>query len=347
VADSLSTTLVFADVGSTTFFLNMLLDNVSVSEIDEGLPTFTTQLANVATAEGRSATFSVAATGSGPLTYQWRRAGVDIPGAAESFLTLTNVSIADAGDYDVVVSNPFGMLISSAAMLTVVPPAILLNGSFEYGSAGWILSGSVATSTKPLYEFSDGAAMLHFNFGQQTPNGEISQSFSTTIGQTYQLAFDLGAFSTLVQREQRIQVIVEGESVLLSEVRTATSPGDGTDYQPHSFTFVADSTTTTLRFRDVSVQTMNVDLALDNVRIAAPATGEPGAAFASIARTSGGYMVQFHGLPGHHYDVQRSEDLKTWVTLIDVEAGPGGIGTCEDGNPPDGVAFYRTVLKSN
>src|SRR5206468_1127876 len=56
---------------------------------------------------GASATFSVTASGTG-LSYQWVRNGSPIPGATASSLALTNIQLADAGSYDVVVSGVCG-----------------------------------------------------------------------------------------------------------------------------------------------------------------------------------------------------------------------------------------------
>lgn len=79
---------------------------------------------------GGTASFTVAATGSTPLSYQWERAeaGTDawaaIPGATASTYTLANVQAADTGDrFRVVVSNSAGSQTSSAATLTVNPGA--------------------------------------------------------------------------------------------------------------------------------------------------------------------------------------------------------------------------------
>ena len=64
--------------------------------------------------EGDDVSFYVVADADGaPLVYQWRKEGVDIPGATASFYTLTNVTTADAGDYDVVIAGQAGFECSS------------------------------------------------------------------------------------------------------------------------------------------------------------------------------------------------------------------------------------------
>jgi hypothetical protein len=80
-----------------------------------------TQPANQTACVGGSATFTVAASGSGTLTYQWRKGGVAIPGATAASFTINPVAAGDAGSYDVVVSSSCGTVTSSAATLTVNP----------------------------------------------------------------------------------------------------------------------------------------------------------------------------------------------------------------------------------
>jgi len=89
-------------------------------------PTITTQPADVAAALGSNATFSVTASGSPPLYYQWYKNGIAVPGANLDYITLTGLTSNDAGKYAVSITNLYGSIISSNATLTVViPPARL------------------------------------------------------------------------------------------------------------------------------------------------------------------------------------------------------------------------------
>ncbi len=69
-----------------------------------------------------SLSFSVVAVGPGTLSYQWQLDGTNILGATNSSLTFIFLQYSNAGTYSVVVSNSFGPLFSSNAVLTVVPP---------------------------------------------------------------------------------------------------------------------------------------------------------------------------------------------------------------------------------
>jgi len=72
--------------------------------------------------EGMPAYFSVVASGSRPLRYQWQRNGVNIPGAVYSFFYLPAATAGDAGTYRVIVTNDVGSVTSAGAVLTVTAP---------------------------------------------------------------------------------------------------------------------------------------------------------------------------------------------------------------------------------
>lgn len=68
---------------------------------------------------GRNVTFSANVTGSHPLSFEWRKDGIRIPGATDSACTITNVTMTDVGDYQVVVRNSIGTAVSRPASLYV------------------------------------------------------------------------------------------------------------------------------------------------------------------------------------------------------------------------------------
>jgi glucose/arabinose dehydrogenase len=83
-------------------------------------PQITTQPVDRTVAVGQPATFSVSASGTAPLSYQWRQNGGDIPGATGPSYTLPSATPADSGStFVAVVSNSFGSVPSNPATLTV------------------------------------------------------------------------------------------------------------------------------------------------------------------------------------------------------------------------------------
>lgn len=83
------------------------------------VPAITTPPASQLVTSGTTATFTVVATGTAPLRYQWYKNGEEINRAESSSLALTNPRINDAGIYSVKVSNAVGSVISAPATLTV------------------------------------------------------------------------------------------------------------------------------------------------------------------------------------------------------------------------------------
>jgi hypothetical protein len=85
-------------------------------------PTITTQPANQTVTAGQTATFSVSANGTAPLSYQWQKNGAAITAATLNSYTTAVTTTADSGAlFRVVVSNAAGNVTSNTAMLTVNP----------------------------------------------------------------------------------------------------------------------------------------------------------------------------------------------------------------------------------
>lgn len=83
-------------------------------------PTITTQPANQTVTAGQTATFSVVAAGTGPLTYQWQENGTAISGATSNSYTTPVTTAANSGEqFSVTITNAFGNITSSTATLTV------------------------------------------------------------------------------------------------------------------------------------------------------------------------------------------------------------------------------------
>ena len=82
-------------------------------------PTIITQPISQTVNEGSSVTFSVVATGTEPLSYQWYKDSSPISGATDSSYTIGSAKASDEGSYFVIVSNSVGNAVSSVATLTV------------------------------------------------------------------------------------------------------------------------------------------------------------------------------------------------------------------------------------
>ncbi len=87
------------------------------------LPSFTTQPVSQTIIAGANVTFSAVATGTPTPTHQWKFNGTAISGATGTSYTISNTTTANAGTYTVTATNARGSVTSSAATLTVQPPA--------------------------------------------------------------------------------------------------------------------------------------------------------------------------------------------------------------------------------
>jgi hypothetical protein len=119
-------------------------------------PSITTQPASQTVTAGQTASFSVAATGTAPLTYQWQKNSVAISGATSSnYTTPATISSDNGAQFTVVVTNTAGSVTSNAAALTVsatpVAPSITTQPASRTVTAGQTTSFRVeAAGTAPL-----------------------------------------------------------------------------------------------------------------------------------------------------------------------------------------------------
>jgi len=124
----------------------------AVLEVLAVAPRLETAPLSQAAAVGSNAVFSVAASGSLPLSYQWYDNGTHaIHGAVNPSLLLTNLQLAQAGAYSVRVANPVGAVISSPAKLTVygLAPTLVSPPSGNNVGAGATVEFSVAAAGSP------------------------------------------------------------------------------------------------------------------------------------------------------------------------------------------------------
>lgn len=154
-------------------------------------PAITTQPTSRTVTAGSSTTFTVVASGTNPLTYQWRFNGTAISGATSASYTLANAQSANAGGYTAVVTNSAGSATSNAATLTVTSsptaPAITTQPASQTVTVGSSVTFTVAASgTGPLsyqWRFNGGAI-----------SGATSASFTIASAQTS----NAGNYSALV-----------------------------------------------------------------------------------------------------------------------------------------------------
>ncbi len=151
-------------------------------------PSISIQPTNQTVVVGGSVTFSVAADGTPPLSYQWNFKGTNIGGATNTSLTLTNVQLSQAGNYAVLVTNLYGSILSSNAVLTVIPsgactpaPSGLVSWWRAEGNANDSIGTNNGTSTGGI-TYTNGEVGQAFVFNNTTSYIPVPASPSLNIG---------------------------------------------------------------------------------------------------------------------------------------------------------------------
>ncbi|TAL06076.1 MAG: HYR domain-containing protein [Verrucomicrobia bacterium] len=150
-------------------------------------PGIQTNPASLVRCAGDSASFSAAASGTAPLSYQWRKNGGNIAGANAATYTIPSVTPADAASYDVVVTNACGTATSSAATLSLNSPTTATSLTSKTNCPGGTVTFSTtAGGTGPFSYawFKDGNAL-------PTPTNNTLTLNPVTLG-------DAGLYSVVV-----------------------------------------------------------------------------------------------------------------------------------------------------
>jgi hypothetical protein len=233
------TVLVSNTVGSVTSSAATLTVNTAAVA-----PSITTQPTSQTATAGQTATFNVVATGTAPLSYQWRKNGVAISGAISAGYTTPATTSSDNGaQFIVLVSNTVGSVTSSAATLTVntapVAPSITTQPASQTVTAGQTATFSVAaTGTAPLsYQWrKNGAAISGATLASYTTpatattdNGaQFTALVSNSVGGVTSSAATLTVNATIVApsitAQPASQTVTAGQTATFNVAATGTAP---------------------------------------------------------------------------------------------------------------------------
>lgn len=124
-------------------------------------PAITQQPTAVSVSQGETATFNVSASGSAPLTYQWKKNNITINGATSATYSITNAQTTAAGNYKVTITNSAGSVTSNEVALSVIAN-----------------KAPVASITSPAktYLYVAGTSISFAGTGTDTEDGELPAS---------------------------------------------------------------------------------------------------------------------------------------------------------------------------
>ncbi len=193
---------------------------------------------------GDSATFTVSATGTSPLSYQWQKNGADITGAAGSDYTTPAVTKADSGSqFRCIVSNAGGVDTSEVAVLsvtdTIVRPEIIIhpqNKSVFVGESA--IFDIVASGTAPLsYRWQKNSADIPGETGTEytilaaasQDSGSlfrciVSNAAGADTSEEALLKVYQDIIAPVITTQPLLQSVTEGQTATFSIVATGTAP---------------------------------------------------------------------------------------------------------------------------
>src|SRR5712691_11334709 len=207
-------------------------------------PTITTQPGNQIVTAGQTATFTVVATGTVPLAYQWQKNGANISGATSVSYTTPATTTADSGSaFAVVVTNTAGTVTSAAATLTVNPapvaPAITTQPVNQTVTAGQTATFTVvATGTAPLgYQWQkNGASIAGATAASYTTpattTADSGSAFTVVVTNTAGTVTSAAATLTVnpapvapaITSQPANQTVTAGQTATFTVVATGTAP---------------------------------------------------------------------------------------------------------------------------
>jgi len=207
-----------------------------------GPPTILLHPIKVIVSSGETASFAITAAGAQPLSYQWRRNGVDladdgrITGVDTGMLEIANCTSGDEGSYDCLVTNSVGSATSNAATLSVrpLPDGCLGNGSFENGFTSGLANNWIKFNVAGAVTCASSTDARTGTYSQQ-----VQSVNSSNTGGAYQQV------GVVPGQPYTFSVWVKTSNSSVMEGYLGVDPAGGTDWNsvPTQYTDFTSSTT--------------------------------------------------------------------------------------------------------
>ncbi len=344
-------------------------------------PIITSQPAGQAAGLGATATFSVGAFGAMPFGYQWQFNHSNILAAANATATnatlvLNNVQPANAGNYSVLVSNPFGSTNSSNAVLTFLfPPTITLEPVSQLvrpGCTVTFISGATGSGTL-LYQWQLNGSNLPAqnntsltlvniqmtNFGNYTMIA--SNAYGAATSTVAVLALDhlpvpgnivLQRFPGAGVRMNTGDILAgatdaDGDPLSLGGIAAVSAAGGTVTLNgPSIYYYPPPGLTNTDSFNYTISDGHCGGIAVGAVHVEVRSDLNPASRVTIFQLGNGSVQVIFDGMPGVAYRVQTTDSLTSpnWQDVTTLTAGQYGTYIYVDSPATNGpVRYFRSV----
>lgn len=202
-------------------------------------PSITTQPASKTVSAGQAATFSVSATGTAPLTYQWKKNGANVGTNASSYTTPATSASDNNAKFTVTVTNSVSSATSNAATLTVnVPPAITTQPANQNVNVGQTAKFSVvaAGSGTLSYQWKKNGANVGTNASSYTTpattssdnNAQftvtVTDSVSSVTSNAATLSVNTPSTAPSISAQPANQTVIAGQTATFTVSATGTAP---------------------------------------------------------------------------------------------------------------------------
>jgi hypothetical protein len=303
-------------------------------------PTIVQLPLSVVTRVTSNVTFSVTAIGPGPITYQWRFNGVDIPGATSPTLFLFNVQGSDSGTYEVRVTNPTATVSATASLLVQVPPVITQQPLGATVAAGSSVSFTVSATGNPfpfgfrwrrngiLYTFISTNSTTSTIVLNNVNNGNAGAWTAVVTNQALTTgAISTNAFLTVVTPPTNQTVALGGTATFTV---SATNVANSSPRYQWRFNGTDIPGATTNNYSVINAQSSHqgsysVLVTVTNIPAPAPASFSAmltvqGALVLSHPEVLGNglFRAQLEGLSNQAYIIESSHNLTNWSPLTNL-----------------------------
>ena len=311
-------------------------------------PAITSQPASQTVFAGGAASFSVAASGTAPLSYFWQRNSVFIAEGTNSIYTTSNVQFADSGSqFSCMVSNAYGTATSSNAVLTVltVGAGLITFDDLPATTAGVALTNGyhgLTWSNFYVLDAFDYPNPSGYQVGMISASNVVYNAYGSPAAISASTPFNLLSASLTASWNQGLALQAlgyNGSTLLYSNIYTLSATSNTLiNFNYDGITLISFASSGGYPWPSYGTNS-KTQFALDNITI-----GTASPVITQFVLLSGGSIqITLSGSSGVVYSVLGSTNLLNWQTIASVTNITGTVQFTDPG-ANYGQRFYRLVM---